>query len=672
MSKLPLISAIMPVFKTPEATLRKSIESILSQTEHNFQLVIVDDGCPNESGAICDEYVTDERVLVIHQKNAGPSAARNAGLSVAQGGFLTFIDADDVLAPNAWELILRAFEHTAADCIVFGWNDFSSEGISSTHPVTTHERILSANEVLHGIASDNFSFGGGFPWNKVWRINKILEKGSLPRFDEKLFTYEDKLWTLEMLSKIDTVALLPDIFYCYRIEGTSLTHNETDWSKRQFNAYEAYEKIAAFLRTVNKKAYIGAMQFYFQFSLKDTFIRRKDRWRSEELYQRTKSHLHDVISQLGFFASSRYFFAWLFSFLFVRSSSFERHGGKHNVYFDVLNTLASFFVVWIHFGNVVHWYDGSSVWKMCVPIQVLSYWAVPVFFMLSGASLMGYRNRCTTAEFFRRRIARTVIPYLFWGTLAILWMIHRQTLVLDSGIMLHIINVFLNGSMGIYWFFIPLFGLYLAMPLFSLLADERYRRILHYVVIVGILTVCVLPYFYNLFHIIIGKSFFWNGNMRISCLAGYSVYAVLGYLASIHSFTKKQRVAIYANGVFCIAIGLLSFYVLTPTLGLQQIFFDYFNYPHMGLALAVFVFIRYFTEKFIKNDEMWSLLFKKLASCSFGVFLCHLFLLQFMEVRPFFAKYSVQWYFFWPVVCYLACVLSVAFIKKIPVIKKLV
>lgn len=88
---------------------------------------------------------------------------------------------------------------------------------------------------------------------------------------------------------------------------------------------------------------------------------------------------------------------------------------EHIIYFDILNIMATISVVWIHFGNEVHWYDGSQVWYWCLFIQVICYWAVPVFFMLTGATCLNYRERYSTIEFLKRRFKRTLIPYLFWG-----------------------------------------------------------------------------------------------------------------------------------------------------------------------------------------------------------------------------------------------------------------
>lgn len=72
---------------------------------------------------------------------------------------------------------------------------------------------------------------------------------------------------------------------------------------------------------------------------------------------------------------------------------------SRTLYFDVLNVLGTLFVVWIHFGNEVHWYDGSTVWYWCLFIQVIAYWAVPVFFMLTGATLMDYQKNIVQRHF---------------------------------------------------------------------------------------------------------------------------------------------------------------------------------------------------------------------------------------------------------------------------------
>lgn len=109
-----LISVIVPVYKVEEY-LRECVDSIISQTYRNLEIILVDDGSPDNCPAICDEYAEkDKRIIVIHQQNGGLSAARNAGLDIASGEFICFVDSDDVLHPQYCEILISAL--LKSDC----------------------------------------------------------------------------------------------------------------------------------------------------------------------------------------------------------------------------------------------------------------------------------------------------------------------------------------------------------------------------------------------------------------------------------------------------------------------------------------------------------------------------------------------------------------------------
>lgn len=91
------------------------------------------------------------------------------------------------------------------------------------------------------------------------------------------------------------------------------------------------------------------------------------------------------------------------------------------IYFDILNVVAAFGVVAMHFNGLVHAYMPTWDWVQALAVDCLYYWAVPVFFMLSGATLMDYRDRYTTKEFLRRRARRTLVPFLAWSVIALVW-----------------------------------------------------------------------------------------------------------------------------------------------------------------------------------------------------------------------------------------------------------
>ena len=351
---------------------------------------------------------------------------------------------------------------------------------------------------------------------------------------------------------------------------------------------------------------------------------------------------------------------------------------SRKVYFDVLNILGTLFVVWIHFGNEVHWYDGSRVWYWCLFIQVVSYWAVPVFFMLTGATLMDYQRKYDTGTYFKRRIRKTMIPYLFWGTIIAAVKITRPSIQIpcDKGIaqwLYSISDLFIHNQMeSIYWFFPAIFGIYLCIPALTVFTEEKNRRKLNYLVIVGILTIAVIPFLYEMvktYGSIDGLG--WNSALELPMLGGYLIYPVLGYWAAKKDFTKAERIVSYIAAILCAVLRYWGLAFLSERDGnTNQLFMNYKGFPALFLALGVFVFVRYACEKLKMYIEKYSHLISIASSCSFGVYLVHNLVLDQMARISFFAKYSVQWYFFWPFICYFLCVAIVLVGKRLPFVKR--
>lgn len=102
----PKISIIVPVYEV-EPYIHKCVDSILAQTFTDFELILVDDGSPDNCGEICDEYEeNDSRIRVIHKENGGPSSARNAGLNIAKGDYIGFVDSDDWIETDMYEMLI--------------------------------------------------------------------------------------------------------------------------------------------------------------------------------------------------------------------------------------------------------------------------------------------------------------------------------------------------------------------------------------------------------------------------------------------------------------------------------------------------------------------------------------------------------------------------------------
>ena len=137
---------------------------------------------------------------------------------------------------------------------------------------------------------------------------------------------------------------------------------------------------------------------------------------------------------------------------------------KRVTYFDILNVISCFSVVCLHSNSYIHVFDKDEWWWLRVLVEVLFYFAVPVFFMLSGANLIPYRNRYSTTQFIRKRAVKVVFPYVFWGCFFVC--VHILISGFSNVNINEIILGFINGKIRYtnYWFFIPLFLVYIYIP----------------------------------------------------------------------------------------------------------------------------------------------------------------------------------------------------------------
>lgn len=123
-----LVTVIIPVYKV-EKYIRRCVDSVLSQSYQNLQIILVDDGSPDDCGKICDSYMKkDSRVKTIHQPNGGLSIARNTGLKYAFGEFIYFLDSDDYIAPEAIEAMVHLADEHHADIVMAGHNRVEADG----------------------------------------------------------------------------------------------------------------------------------------------------------------------------------------------------------------------------------------------------------------------------------------------------------------------------------------------------------------------------------------------------------------------------------------------------------------------------------------------------------------------------------------------------------------
>lgn len=220
----PKISVIVPVYKV-EPYLRKCLDSIVGQTYRNLEIILVDDGSPDNCGAICDEYAArDERIKVIHQPNGGLSAARNTGLDIATGEYIGFVDSDDWIEPDMYEYLLSGARQTEADIAVCGIFEElpNRQNIRCWHEAETFDTESGLKELL---LRKKYSHSA---WDKLYR--RTLFDGV--RFPNGR-NFEDIATTYRVFEKATTVRLMPEAKYHYlqrpdSIMGDSTLPNRVD------------------------------------------------------------------------------------------------------------------------------------------------------------------------------------------------------------------------------------------------------------------------------------------------------------------------------------------------------------------------------------------------------------------------------------------------------------
>ncbi|MBS6453863.1 MAG: acyltransferase [Butyrivibrio sp.] len=346
---------------------------------------------------------------------------------------------------------------------------------------------------------------------------------------------------------------------------------------------------------------------------------------------------------------------------------------KYILYFDLLNIFACFAVVALHVNGAVHTFAKTRNWVSCMFIEALFYFAVPVFFMLTGATLMNYRKRYDTGAFFKKRIFKTFVPFMIWSIIGICWSIFytKGMKISDINTPAKFISAVINcKGMGIYWFFPALFSVYLTIPLFSLVDEDKRigkKGIFTYLILVYIVLNVLLPFVCRL------TGIQWNSALNAVSCGGYVVWFLIGYLLANTDINKKFRILIYILGL----IGFFVYFYLTVQNSFKTGKFDktyagYMNIPAIFMGTAVFVFFKYGKWNFIDKHEKAVRFVRNLSSASFGVYLIHYYLKDFsirhFGIDPRSTLYRIVGTF----IIYGLSVIIVRGIQKIPVIRKMV
>ena len=217
-----LLSIIVAVYGA-ENYLKDCIESILDQNFKDYELILVDDGSKDKSGEICDFYAgKDDRIKVIHKENGGVSSARNAGLRIAVGKYVQFLDSDDTLVKNSLHGFYQQTQKLSADLYI-GSSYVRDSGDKVVENISyNNDRVVNKLDILNNISHNYKAITFHYVWNK-WYLKEVIDTNNIV-FDESIALGEDFVFNCEYIRHIERIAELTAYICNYYKRGNeSLT-----------------------------------------------------------------------------------------------------------------------------------------------------------------------------------------------------------------------------------------------------------------------------------------------------------------------------------------------------------------------------------------------------------------------------------------------------------------
>ena len=262
----PLVSVIVPVYNV-EKYIHKCVDSLIHQTYKNIEIILVDDGSPDNCGSICDEYATkDSRIQVIHKKNGGLSDARNKGMEVAKGDLITFVDSDDYVRSDIYEKLVNMIVNEGCDVAECGVTKIYDGTINE--PAKGNNEILTGQQVLTRYLRTD---GTGIPITAVW--SKLFKKEMLKGLTFPVgHIHEDYLLVTTVFYRAKKYGIVREGLY-YHLDDNPTSITNAKFGKRDLYRFVQLGNIKDFIEKNGTEEqykyaaanyYKGAVQYFYK------------------------------------------------------------------------------------------------------------------------------------------------------------------------------------------------------------------------------------------------------------------------------------------------------------------------------------------------------------------------------------------------------------------------
>lgn len=328
------------------------------------------------------------------------------------------------------------------------------------------------------------------------------------------------------------------------------------------------------------------------------------------------------------------------------------------LFIDVLVVLSCFAVVVLHCNGCYWGRPTGKTWISANILESLFYFAVPCFFMITGYTLIDYKSRYSTKIYFKKRIVRTVIPFIIWSVIGFLIHFYAWGAAQYEGIPQFILGILNAKFVDIYWFFIYLFAIYLSIPFITNVSNKI--EIFPWVILYAFVSYSIIPFICQLF----GFSLSAGYSSPIS--AGYIIYVLLGYYLGNIQISKRSRHITYSFGIAGLLLHCIGTILCSPDGQINHLFKGYLNFPCVLYSVSIFIFCKYTNWSYIYRYKPLLYCLKTIAASSLGVYLIHIYFVRasFWTLHIPYASWTFRT--LGAIVIFVLCVLIVSFVRRLP------
>lgn len=283
----PKVSIIVPVYKTKE-TLEKCVNSLLGQTLQEIEVILVDDGSPDESGEMCDTFCKDTRVHVVHKENGGLSSARNAGLKIASGDYIGFVDSDDYVDSEMFYKLYDRIEKDKSDICICAHFTVDFAGNIVDHHFQNVPEVLKHSEILNMLILPMVGIVPGTNEKEIegFVCRNLYRRAVISNYEfksEREYFAEDVISAMELYKKCEQISVLDECLYYYKYNAESLSNiyrpqvykllnNLLEWEKVYLKKEQLFEQEKQRLFSTGVKFLVFSIQ-----NIKKGNLRKKRR-----------------------------------------------------------------------------------------------------------------------------------------------------------------------------------------------------------------------------------------------------------------------------------------------------------------------------------------------------------------------------------------------------------